>query len=69
MLIKAATILSRICVVILGLVTKRHMKSKHNIHRNENISGWDISPLVILLALQLRRYFCDFFFEKLVAVS
>ena len=35
MLVKAATILSRICDVILGLVTKRHMNREHNVRRSE----------------------------------
>ena len=35
MLGKEARILFRICDLILGLVTKRHKKSKHNLHRSE----------------------------------
>ena len=40
MLGKAARILSRICDVILGLVTKRHMKREYNLHRSEKYD-WD----------------------------
>ena len=32
---KAGRILSQICDVIHGVVTKRHMKSEHNLHRSE----------------------------------
>ena len=35
MLGKEARILSRICDIILGLVTKRHMKSELNLHQSE----------------------------------
>ena len=35
MLGKAARILSCLCLVIHGLVTKRHMKEEHNLHRGD----------------------------------
>ena len=42
MLGKAARIRSRICDVILGLVTKRHLKREHNLHQAKNISDSEV---------------------------
>ena len=52
MLGKAVRILSRICDVILGLVTKRHMKSEHNIHRSEKYF-WRALVSALIAALSI----------------
>ena len=50
---KAARILSWLCFVIHCLVTKRHMKGEHNLHRGDKYFWLDVVPLCAPLSIYI----------------